>query len=104
MAEYIITEHPDYPYEEPKPQELIRCKDCKHWDTTWTNDYSPNYHYCPIADRSIRNDFYCADAEMTADIRDMMSTSAKNACICLIVAMMCGLIVLTGWQRGGRRK
>ena len=30
MREYIITEHPDFPYEEPKPQELIRCKDCKH--------------------------------------------------------------------------
>lgn len=32
MKEYIVTEHPDFPYEEPKPQELIRCKDCKHWD------------------------------------------------------------------------
>ena len=30
MKEYIVTEHPDFPYEEPKPQELIRCKDCKH--------------------------------------------------------------------------
>ena len=29
MKEYIVTEHPDFPYEEPKPQELIRCKDCK---------------------------------------------------------------------------
>ena len=29
MREYIITEHPDFPYEEPKPQTLIRCKDCK---------------------------------------------------------------------------
>ena len=31
MKEYIVTEHPDFPYEEPKPQELIRCKDCKHY-------------------------------------------------------------------------
>ena len=29
MKEYIIKEHPDFPYEEPKPPELIRCKDCK---------------------------------------------------------------------------
>ena len=29
MKEYIVKEHPDFPYEEPKPQELIRCKDCK---------------------------------------------------------------------------
>lgn len=28
MKEYIVVEHPDFPYEEPKPQELIRCKDC----------------------------------------------------------------------------
>lgn len=32
MKEYIVTEHPDFPYEEPKPQELIRCKDCKYFD------------------------------------------------------------------------
>lgn len=31
MKEYIVTEHPDFPYEEPKPQELIRCKDCKYY-------------------------------------------------------------------------
>lgn len=31
MKEYIVTEHTDYPYEEPKPQELIRCKDCKYF-------------------------------------------------------------------------
>ena len=33
MKEYIIKEHPDFPYEEPKPQELIRCKDCARWAT-----------------------------------------------------------------------
>ena len=32
MKEYIVKEHPDFPYEEPKPQELILCKECKHWD------------------------------------------------------------------------
>ena len=34
MREYIITEHPDFPYEEPKPKELVRCRDCR-------------YKYCP---------------------------------------------------------
>ena len=24
--------------------EIIRCRDCKHWDKTWTNDWSPDYH------------------------------------------------------------
>ena len=45
-----------------QPQ-IIRCKDCKYWDTTWQNDYAPNYHYCPMIDGTHRNDFYCADAE-----------------------------------------
>ena len=45
---------------EPK---IIHCEDCKHWDTTWQNDYAPNYHYCPMIDSTRRNDFYCADAE-----------------------------------------
>lgn len=47
--------------------EIIRCKDCKYWDTTWQNDYAPNYHYCPMIDGTHRNDFYCADAERRTD-------------------------------------
>ena len=47
--------------------EIIRCKDCKYWDTTWQNDYAPNYHYCPMIDGTRRNDFYCADAERRTD-------------------------------------
>ena len=43
--------------------EIIRCKDCEHWDTTWQNDFAPNYHYCPLIDGTRRDDFYCADAE-----------------------------------------
>lgn len=47
--------------------EIIRCKDCKNWDTTWTNDFSPNYHYCPMVDGVRKDDFYCADAERRTD-------------------------------------
>ena len=47
--------------------ELIRCKDCKHWEQTWTNSWSPNYHYCPMIDRSCPSDFYCADGEGRED-------------------------------------
>ena len=48
MKEYIITEHPDFPYEEPKPQELIRCKYCKYYDgyfchNKWWGDGYGNY-------------------------------------------------------------
>jgi hypothetical protein len=52
MKEYIVTEHPDFPYEEPKQQELIRCKDCKHWlpHEQFGFDYdNGEYHnYCAL--------------------------------------------------------
>ena len=46
---------------------IIRCKDCKYWDTTWTNDFSPNYHYCPMVDGVRKEDWFCADAERRTD-------------------------------------
>lgn len=60
MKEYIITEHPDFPYEEPKPQELIRCKDCKHW--------SANTQFCAVFSglctmHRMPPDGYCSVAE-----------------------------------------
>ena len=47
--------------------EIVRCKDCKNWDTTWTNDFSPNYHYCPMVDGVRKEDWFCADAERRED-------------------------------------
>lgn len=43
--------------------EIVRCKDCKNWDTTWQNDWANNYHYCPLVDGTRNGDWYCADAE-----------------------------------------
>ncbi len=43
--------------------EIIRCRDCENWDKTWTNDWSPEYHYCPMIDGVRKGDFYCADAK-----------------------------------------
>ena len=42
--------------------EIIRCKDCEHWDTTWQTRFGPDYHYCPMTDGIRKDDFYCADA------------------------------------------
>ena len=47
--------------------EIIRCKDCENWDTTWQNDFPPNYHYCPLIDGPRPGDWYCADAERRTD-------------------------------------
>ena len=51
----------------PAEPQIIRCKDCKNWDTTWTNDFSPNYHYCPMVDGVRKEDWFCADAERRTD-------------------------------------
>ena len=74
MKEYIVVEHPDFPYEEPKPQELIRCKDCKHrpkrigegtqgfnlefpdWECPCQCD-DPWYNWMP------EDDWYCGNGE-----------------------------------------
>ena len=45
--------------------EIIYCKDCENWDTTW--DSAPNYHYCPMMDGTYSGDFYCAKAERKTD-------------------------------------
>lgn len=43
--------------------EIIRCKDCKNWDTTWVTDLMKDYNYCPLHRRNMHSDWYCADAE-----------------------------------------
>ena len=48
-------------------EEIIHCRDCENWDKTWTNDFSPNYHYCPMVDGVRKDNFYCADAERRKD-------------------------------------
>lgn len=50
--------------------EVVRCKDCKHWDTTWENDWEKDYHYCPIIDGIRKGDWFCADAERRTDGSD----------------------------------
>lgn len=47
--------------------EIIRCKDCKFWETTWAYDFDANLHYCTLVDGTRRDDFYCADAERRTD-------------------------------------
>lgn len=47
--------------------EIIHCRDCKNWDTTWQNDWAKNYHYCPLIDGTRNGDWYCADAERRTD-------------------------------------
>ena len=52
---------------QPAEPQIIRCKGCKYWDTTWTNDFSPNNHYCPMVDGVRKEDWFCAYAERRTD-------------------------------------
>ncbi len=57
MPEYIITEHPDFSYEEPKPHKLIRCRDCKY---TRSDEFLFGENYCTELGRKVREDNYCS--------------------------------------------
>ncbi len=50
--------------------EIIRCRYCEHWDKSWTNDWMPNHHYCPMVDGVRGENWYCADAERRTDETD----------------------------------
>ena len=66
IDKYIVTRDesgtPSYSWTD-NTGEIVRCKDCINWDTTWTNGFSSDYHYCPIVDGVRKDDFFCADAE-----------------------------------------
>ena len=89
MAEYIITEHPDYPYEEPKPQELIRCKDCKYYIPYewifdgWTrssniNDYSQDEIGCAVNDHNYPPEGFCSWAERKGEKSEERRSCRSN--------------------------
>ena len=48
-----------------EPEELIRCKNCKHWDTDWTPTGAENMdaHFCGMIGRTPLADYYCAFGE-----------------------------------------
>ena len=45
--------------------EVVRCKDCKHWETDWTPNFakSDTEHYCPYVSLLRDADWYCKDGE-----------------------------------------
>lgn len=42
--------------------EIIRCKDCKDYQTDWETRY-PNMHYCATMDSAMPEDGFCSYAE-----------------------------------------
>ena len=46
--------------------EIIRCKDCKDYQTDWKTRY-PNMHYCATMDSMMPGDGFCSYAERRTD-------------------------------------
>lgn len=46
--------------------EIIRCKDCKDYQTDWETRY-PNMHYCATMDSAMPEDGFCSYAERRTD-------------------------------------
>lgn len=51
----------------PVRPEIIHCKDCVNWDTTWKDDCDESSHYCPLIDGVREGDWYCAYGERKDD-------------------------------------
>ena len=47
--------------------DIVRCEECRFWETDWKSSMGADYHYCPKNGRPTPNEFYCADAERRAD-------------------------------------
>ena len=46
--------------------EIIRCKDCKDYQTDWKTRY-PDMHYCATMDSTMPEDGFCSYAERRTD-------------------------------------
>ena len=52
-------------FDEPKPQELVRCKDCKHWSAERINDFNKCRRWINVGVKNFATmgDWFCADGE-----------------------------------------
>lgn len=47
---------------------IVRCIECKYWDTSWETSAGAQYHYCPMMDTATASDEYCSRSELIDDI------------------------------------
>ena len=43
--------------------DVIRCGDCKNWDTSWKPSADRKCFYCPVVDSFVDGDFWCKFGE-----------------------------------------
>ena len=53
-------------------EEIVRCKDCEHWETSWTpRGVSDGRHYCAPLDLFPSADWFCADGEKRTETKQL---------------------------------
>lgn len=57
MLQHIVLDQKDRVY-------LVRCNECRHWDTDWEPKYAMcGEHFCAAMCRDTTPDWFCADGE-----------------------------------------
>ena len=59
LAKGFLQEIDNQPTVDAVP--VVRCKDCKNWDRTWT--LQSGLHFCPMIGLQTAKDWFCADGE-----------------------------------------
>lgn len=53
-------------------EEIVRCKDCEHWETSWTPcGVSDGRHYCAPLDLYPSADWFCADGKKRTETKQL---------------------------------
>ena len=53
-------------------EEIVRCKDCEHWETSWTpRGMSDGRHYCAPLDLFPSADWFCADGKKRTETKQL---------------------------------
>ena len=53
-------------------EEIVRCKDCEHWETSWTpRGVSNGRHYCAPLDLYPSADWFCADGKKRTETKQL---------------------------------
>ena len=58
MTEYIV----EFGYKPPNgvKEEVVRCRDCEHYDTEWASEAHPGRHWCDTFCHYTEPDGFCA--------------------------------------------
>lgn len=53
----------EYAYGKQRQPEIVTCKECANWDTSWKPSTDRKCFYCPVVDYFVDGDFWCKNGE-----------------------------------------